>query len=467
MADTLESIFLNTSIGATELNDGEHTLVTTNSTTSFVIKDMHVNGTSALTNTHLELNGFNVSGITSNATGSLIIPPNSTLKLKTTDYPFSFKEQFDWVSSGANGMFRINYTDMNDNATGTETVYHSSNLTNSNGVTDVYYLGTASDGHPYAFYSTSDGNSVQNLKYWRVDNDTGHGNLRSDNYKPFGFWDNKAWYMESTALKFTDLHANPTSTNWQTITRSGSYTSGYSQYTTSSYPRARCSHGWFWYQPSSGYDGYIYGIRLEGSRKGNWHRFNTGANNFGGSGNFVVSIDEVNDKMYVWSGYGSSTIFVATFNNYSTKRDMDSNARIDHNRDDRRSITPTSSDTGPTNFGLFHSSQALGQKGISQYRRSTLAQSNFGFLIGGGFTMKGDGSISERLTEVNPDMTVKSVHQVGQADPATYTFGSNTISGPNHGVWRKTRNLSTTESTALGLTAPTFGLQLLGVRSTV
>ena len=31
MADTLESIFLNTSLGPTELDDGEHTLVTTNS----------------------------------------------------------------------------------------------------------------------------------------------------------------------------------------------------------------------------------------------------------------------------------------------------------------------------------------------------------------------------------------------------------------------------------------------------
>ena len=43
MADTLESIFQATSLGGTELNDGEHTLLTTNSTTSFVIKDMDSN----------------------------------------------------------------------------------------------------------------------------------------------------------------------------------------------------------------------------------------------------------------------------------------------------------------------------------------------------------------------------------------------------------------------------------------
>ena len=63
MADTLESIYLNTALGATEMDDGEHTILTTNSTTRYVIKDMYVNGTSSLTGTYLELNGFNVGGI--------------------------------------------------------------------------------------------------------------------------------------------------------------------------------------------------------------------------------------------------------------------------------------------------------------------------------------------------------------------------------------------------------------------
>lgn len=466
MADTLESIFLNTSLGATQLDDGEHTILTTDANTSFVIKDMHVNGTSALANTHLELNGFNVSGITANATGSLIIPPSSTLKIKTTDYPYSFREQFDWVSDNAEGMFRIKYSDINGNATGTEIVYKSTNIASSNNVTDVYYLGTGSDGNPYAYYTLNDGNSSQQVKYWRLDNDTGHSNLRSEGYKPFALYDDKAWYMESTSLRFADLAASSTGTSFSVMPVSGSKSNSYSPYTTSSYPRARASHGWFWYQPSSGYDGRIYGIRIEGSTKGNFHEFTTGANNFSSSGNFSVSIDEVNDKMYVWSHYGTTNIFVATFNNYSTIRDTDSNATQSHSYDERRSITNGASDSGPTNYGLFHSSGALGQKGIVSSRRGNISQSIFGHLIGGGFTFKGDGTYSERLVEVNPDFTVKSIHQEGQNDPSTYTFGSHTMTGPNRGVWRKTRSLSTTESTALGLTAPTFGMQLLGVKST-
>ena len=60
MADTLESIVSLSNLGSTQLNDGEHTILTTNANTRFVVKDMYVKGTNNLTNTHLELNGINV-----------------------------------------------------------------------------------------------------------------------------------------------------------------------------------------------------------------------------------------------------------------------------------------------------------------------------------------------------------------------------------------------------------------------
>ena len=83
MADTLDQIYMNTSLGETELTDGEHTLVTTDANTSYVIKDMNLIGSfsSLDAGSHLELNGFNVSDLTSNATGSLVVPPSSTLKI--------------------------------------------------------------------------------------------------------------------------------------------------------------------------------------------------------------------------------------------------------------------------------------------------------------------------------------------------------------------------------------------------
>ena len=107
MADTLDQIFMNTSLGATELTDGEHTLVTTDANTSYVIKDMNLSNASILaSDSHLELNGFNVSSATANATGSLIIPPSSTLKLKTgSTYPFQFLQ--DTIYGITSGVYQF------------------------------------------------------------------------------------------------------------------------------------------------------------------------------------------------------------------------------------------------------------------------------------------------------------------------------------------------------------------------
>ena len=214
MADTLESIFLNTSLGATELDDGEHTLLTTDANTSFVIKDMHVNGTSTLTNTHLELNGFNVSGITSNATGSLIIPPSSTLKLKTTDYPFNFFEVFRWHGNGSDGAFNLHYEDTKGTIYGSQINYYGQNFSQSSNITDVYWMGNDTNGNPYAFYTTNDGNSSQTLKYWRVDTDS-HANVHSTSYDPFGIYEKKGYYIQGQALKEQDLFTTAKSFNFK------------------------------------------------------------------------------------------------------------------------------------------------------------------------------------------------------------------------------------------------------------
>ena len=80
MADTFTQIYSNTALGPTQMDDGEETILTTNATTSYVVKDMNVQNTSALSGTYLELNGFNVGSVKDNATGSLVIPPNSTCK---------------------------------------------------------------------------------------------------------------------------------------------------------------------------------------------------------------------------------------------------------------------------------------------------------------------------------------------------------------------------------------------------
>lgn len=108
MAETLEQIYFNTSLGATELDDGEETILTTDANTSYVIKDVMVKDNTGLTSsTYLELNGFNIGALTGNSSGSLIIPPSSTLKIKTTDYPFSYYEETQYA--GAASSFGVQH----------------------------------------------------------------------------------------------------------------------------------------------------------------------------------------------------------------------------------------------------------------------------------------------------------------------------------------------------------------------
>ena len=63
------------------------------------------------------------------------------------------------------------------------------------------------------------------------------------------------------------------------------------------------------------------------------------------------------------------------------------------------------------------------------------------------------------LIEVNPDFTVKST-------TASLVIGGNTYNNTNGIFMRKEKLLSSSEATALSLTAPTFGLQLIGIRVT-
>tara|TARA_Y100000114_G_scaffold56254_1_gene51518 strand:- start:4191 stop:5549 length:1359 start_codon:yes stop_codon:yes gene_type:complete len=451
MADTLESIFLNTSLGATELDDGEHTLLTTDANTSFVIKDMHVNNTSTLTNTHLELNGFNVSGITSNATGSLIIPPSSTLKIKTTDYPLTFLEELRWAANSSEGMFNISYKDNKGNAHGTPFGHYLNGVSDPTNVTDLYYMGNDTNGNPYAFFTLNDGNSSQQIRYWRLDN-SNEGNIHSTSYDPFGIYNNKAYFLNGSQLYEQDLFDQPLSYYASAMSVSGSKTNSYAPATQSSYPRARASHGWFWYHPNSSYHGNVYGIRLEGSAKGNWHKFNLATQpSLDGSKNFVVSIDETNDKLYFYHTNSGTSIYQNVYNNYSTFKDTDSASVQNHSSDGEQIMSGSSG-------GIFASGGALNALGINGQDVSNLADSNMGYDINGGFNFKdSSGGI---MVEMNADLTVKAATQ------NSMSVGSQTINQPNRGHWKKTRTLSSAEATALSFSAPTFGIQLLGVKST-
>lgn len=440
MADTLESIYLNTALGATELDDGEHTILTTNSTTRYVIKDMYVNGTSDLSGTYLELNGFNVGSISSNATGSLIIPPNSTLKIKSTDYPYSFQEltQFANYANTGNSGLKVSYQNASTKAeVGTAKEFYYAGLPTGSSVTDVQYTGNSPTySEDVIHYTTNDSNSSQQLKYWRPSN-TSTGNIRQDSYKPFGMYKNYGYYMESTSFREHDLLTDPFGTGWSVMSQSGLFTGGYSPFSTSSYPRSRASHGWYWFFPSSAYSTNLFGIKLEGANKGQFIDLNlVNSHNSASTMNFVVSYNATTDILYVYRNSGTGTLLTNSYANWSTTDAIQNS--------NRQTIQPT---TSAQETAVITANGAIDATNMSSVQ--------FGYRSNGGFTYKNS---SNSMVLVNPDMTVDDTI-------TSITIDGNSFNGHNGSFWRKERTLTSSEATALSITAPTFGIQLLGIKS--
>ena len=440
MADTLESVYLNTAIGSTELDDGEQTILTTNSTTRYVIKDMYVSDTSNLTGTYLELNGFNVGSLTSNATGSLIIPPNSTLKIKTTDYPFSFIENFTWFSNSNSAAFQIQYKDNAGNVVGS-TIEHSGSghiQQHTDVISDVHYA-PDNAGNAYLYYHTNDNNSVQRAYYWTLSNDN-VSSIRNESYKPFGLHNNKFYYFENATLKVKDLSSSPTGGSFSDFNNVSNWNGGnnsYSPYPTSSYPRGRASHGFFWIIPNSSYSNYIYAVKLEGSNAGQYY-YIVFPNNMSMSSHrdFVISPDETNNKLYIYRHNNSGSIYQHIINNWTAFQAVNQNGTANYSPDTNNTITTPDG--------------SILQNGMASVQ--------FGSLLNGGMTYHNN---QQEMIELDNNGL-----KVNETSASSISFDGYGHSSPSNGFWKNQRALTQSEVTALSLTAPTFGVQLLGIKST-
>jgi len=105
MADTLAEIYRNTLTSSSFDSNGEATIVTTNSSTSHVIKNIQVSDTDANTkvNGTLKVNDFDVVALTGNSSGSEIIAPSSTVKVKSSAFPLTYLDyEFSTRNPGTN-----------------------------------------------------------------------------------------------------------------------------------------------------------------------------------------------------------------------------------------------------------------------------------------------------------------------------------------------------------------------------
>lgn len=446
MAETLEQIYFNTAVGATELDDGEHTIVTTDANTSYVIKDVMVKDNSLLTsNTYLELNGFNVGELTGNSGGSLIIPPNSTLKIKTTDYPFAFAERKIIAGNGSDNKlgvqygYRLNGTSTNSIEVGG--VSYNTSVSSYNYIDDAMYTKNPSTGVEYIHYSWSDSNSQQGVKYARVDL-AGTGTNRNENYRPFGFseesyYGRKAWVLDSGYMRYLDVDTDPTTATYVTpsvtLIPGKLKTNNYSPQPTSSYPRAIVSQGYYWYVPSNAYSNSLHAVNLF---TGGFFRFNfTSTWNTGNSYQFSVGYNPSTDKFTVYRMTGTTTVLWDDLPLTRTQLDT-----VDNNVENQYNVT---------DYGTI----SLGFAAGSSYAGLALGNDELGNLVYTGsnavlYVVNKQGSVLEEMSSL--------------------IIGTTTLTPSSNNIFTmRSRRVPAAEAASLGLTGPSFGMQILGVKSTV
>lgn len=342
-------------LGSSQLeSDNEHTLLTTDASTTHIIKDVKLSnnggvGFSAGNGTYLELNGHKVGSLSdSGLSGELIVPPNSTLKLFNHSFPVAFQYQKEWFMESGSLPLRLKRSVVDiasGNVMGTvsEQVSDPSyTVTNGTQIIDVTTREARdSDLVNHLFYYSHDDNSVQQI--YTIGLGPGKStsaatSIRYENYKAFGFTpdriydttrENKNQFYSLDNNRFEEYYSI---SGTHDSTTAGVISSGkYSRTTTgggnvgvmptSSYPRGsfslRATVGsdaayWAFWVPSSGYTTDIYGFQNDGS--GSTKRFNfrfrlpTGWSASTRS-SFCISVDPVSDKFIIWRVIGDSSVY--------------------------------------------------------------------------------------------------------------------------------------------------------------
>ena len=441
MADTLDQIYMNTALGATQMDDGEETILTTNATTSYVIKDMNVQNTSILYNTYLELNGFNVGSVTSNATGSLIIPPSSTLKIKTSEYPYTYtNKEIYFIDQSNDGYYKSTIAEDGSSADPTVVVEAggSSNLAIQQATNTIAMRYVQPVGSADAFFHTAshDTNSVQNLYYSRLAGGTGtaQGTNRSKNYRSHGFHDLPGGGYSGIISDGNDVESFPLSTAPTTTTPT--IIGNYNNTPRSSFPRGLVFGGYLWWIMSNSYNNAIYAMNITTGYGLAMTGLSTESVAGGSNRHFAVSLDPTTDKFYIWRPNSASQVQVIETNDTKTVLDA-----------------KTADYTAPTTVVTARSNLPV-----------SVNESNMSSSV---LTPQPDGTISYGTSAseyINIDKNLTEVGARGSLSSMTVN-GTGSLSALNRLYTEINKPATSAQVTSAGLSPPVFGIQLLGVKS--
>ena len=143
MADALGEIYRNTLTSSDFDSNGEATIVTTDSSTSHVIKNIQAvdADTNVPINGTLTINDFDIVGLTANSSGSEIIAPSSTVKVKTNALPLNY-EDVEFTTRRSSSQYATTAQAKVNNYVALDNIYVSNNsasfVSTAGSTRDVY-----------------------------------------------------------------------------------------------------------------------------------------------------------------------------------------------------------------------------------------------------------------------------------------------------------------------------------------
>lgn len=312
MADSVVEI-LNATITNTQLPNSstEYTLLSTNSSTSYVIKDVQV--ASFASDLQAKINGFPVGNWNKSLSGSEVLDVSSSITLKSASAPLSLEHIYNNSSDGAVSIYQYINGYVNEVNIGTvsSTFNVAAGFSNISAQTQSCSLFLSSSGTKL-IQVYHDGNSQTLVRYWST---TGisYTNLHTGNYNP-------VWYCHDTREVYyrysNELRKINVDTGTQTTVRSTTFSYDSPSYT--SYVRFTTCKDWLFVIPSNSYstnggagalNGSIYAIKRT---TGIVVKFDTLTSFYGSHSSgtkLAVSYDPASDKFYVYRTDTSTTYY--------------------------------------------------------------------------------------------------------------------------------------------------------------
>jgi hypothetical protein len=213
MADTLEEIYKATLSASDFDSNGVKTIITTNASTRYVLKDVQVESSEAQVpiKANLLVNDVNVANIDSSVSGSEIVGPSSTVKVDTSTFPLSYLDNYYQVINSSGNLER-NTTASIAGVVETGLTNLKSTDTPVTSIGDYNYIGYWEDIGPnnVALKILYDANSTTQYYIYNSSGSQIASNTQSYTPKAFDGSRYVYYFPSGTAMKRYDIWTNTT-----------------------------------------------------------------------------------------------------------------------------------------------------------------------------------------------------------------------------------------------------------------